>query len=79
MRLEITNIVINILFRTSENLSDPIVLQKYNTSVNQLFKFVPVIFEEPPFEFIICLVWTFPEAYKLSSDVSYHVSLNHIN
>ena len=62
-------------FRIKENLHDSVLLkQKYNTSIDDVWKFVPKIYENPPFTTFICLMWTFPEAYKISADQEYSVS-----
>ena len=62
-------------FRIKENLHDSVLLkQKYNTSIDDVWKFVPKIYENPPFTTFICLIWTFPEAYKISTDQEYNVS-----
>ena len=53
---------------------DQNVLQEnYNTTGNDLLQFVLSKSYEGPY-FVICLIWTMPKTYHLSSDLNYEVS-----
>ena len=56
-----------------DDLMDPKVLQeKYNTTKDDAWQFVPSISRDEP-NFVICLIWTMPKEYQLSSDLNYEV------
>ena len=56
------------------DLMDPKVLQeKYNTTKDDAWQFVPSISRDEP-NFVICLIWTMPIEYKLDSGLNYEVS-----
>ena len=51
-----------------------ILKEEYNTTFDDVWKFVPKITNNPPYEASICLIWSLPEDYLLSPDFSYTVS-----
>ena len=56
------------------DLMDPKVLQEnYNTTENDVWQLVPAMSNQGPY-FVICLIWTMPKEYHLSSDLNYEVS-----
>ena len=66
----------NVIFDDSilDDLMDPKVLQeKYNTSKDDAWQFVPSISRDEP-NFVICLIWTMPIEYQLASGLNYEVS-----
>ena len=68
----------NVIFDPSDvnyDLMDPKVLQEnYNTTVNDVWQFVPAISRGDEPHFVICLIWTMPIEYQLASDLIYEVS-----
>ena len=68
------NILIIIFNSSIYDLMDQKVLQEsYNTTGNDLWQFVLSRSSEGPY-FVICLIWTMPQKYHLSSDLNYEVS-----
>ena len=58
----------------NDDLMDPKVLQeKYNTTKDYAWQFVPSISRDEP-NFVICLIWTMPIEYQLASGLTYEVS-----
>ena len=68
----------NVIFDDSipyDNLMDPKVLQEnFNTTRDDAWQFVPSISRDEPFKVVICLIWSMPIDYQLSSDLTYEVS-----
>ena len=68
----------NVIFNASgvyDDLMDPKVLQEnYNTTRNDVWQFVPSIGRGDEPHFVICLIWTMPVEYLLTSDLMYEVS-----
>ena len=53
---------------------DQKVLQEhYNTTENDVWQFVPAVSNQGSY-FVICLIWTMPKEFQLSSDLNYEVS-----
>ena len=57
-----------------DDLMDQKVLQEnYNTTRDDAWQFVPSISRDEPHKFVICLIWSMPIDYQLSSDLTYEV------
>ena len=49
--------------------------EMYNATFDDVWKFVPRITSEPPYEATICLIWSLPKDHLLSPEFSYTVSM----
>ena len=54
-------------------MDQKVLQENYNTTGNYLWQFVLSRSYEGPY-FVICLIWTMPKIYHLSSDLNYEVS-----
>ena len=54
-------------------MDQKVLQENYNTTGNDSWQFVPSRSYGKPY-FVICLIWTMPKIYHLSSDLNYEVS-----
>ena len=54
-------------------MDEKVLQENYNTTRNNLWQFVLSRSYGGPY-FVICLIWTMPKEYQLSSDINYEVS-----
>ena len=53
-------------------MDEKVLQENYNTTRNNLWQFVLSRSYGGPY-FVICLIWTMPRTYHLSSDINYEV------
>ena len=63
----------NMFYRETIDLNQ---LQKeYNTNENHMLDFAPKLSEIPPFQVVICFIWTFSKEYQLTAEPSHHIQV----
>ena len=53
-------------------MDEKVLQENYNTTGNDVWQFVLSRSYKGPY-FVICLIWTMPKTYHLSSDLNYEV------
>ena len=54
-------------------MDQKVLQENYNTTKDDAWQFVPSISRDGPYEFVICLIWSMPLDYQLSSDLTHEV------